>query len=180
MHNRRKSINRLAALWPLLAVGLSAPSQALQIDALVADNGGSFHYDISVLNDDPIVGLVDVFISDVPLGDALITASLTGPTGFATSHDTGLGLIDFLADGAGLFPVGLTESFGFDSLSGPAGAFMSFGALNLDGDLFSGTINTRLVRAVPAPGVLTLFALGLGILWQRRAKRQPKAFTHFA
>ncbi len=147
-------------------IALSLDAQALQINALVTDNGSSFHYDVSVLNDDPIDDLLVVSLDDAPLSDPLIGSSLTAPAGFLASYDPGLGIVDLLSDTAG-FVAGLTIGpFSFDSTAGPGQAFTRYTALNLNGDVFVGNVVSRVVGAgeVPVPATLALMLGGLGML----------------
>ncbi len=163
----------------LLLTGLIAPAQALQIQSLATDLGGLFHYDVTVLNDDPIPELLLVSISDAPLGDGLIESSLTAPSGFLASYNAGLGLLDFIADTTPIFPSGPTGLFSFDSSAPPDAALTTYEAIDLSGELFTGTVDSRLVRAVAAPGVPALFTLGLVLLAHRRVvERQHPSAAH--
>ncbi len=157
----------LRAACLLASIGaLSGTAQALSIQASVTDQGGFFRYLVSVVNDDPIADLLTVSLLDAPLGDPLIPASLAAPIGFLASYDSGLGFVDLIADGAGAFPPGVLTGFLFDSLSAPNSAFTRFEALDLNGNLFSGSVDSNLVGQVDAPRGLALLLLGLGLLWR--------------
>jgi hypothetical protein len=137
--------------------------------------GGLFHFEFSVTNDsiDDIV-LVSI---DAPPGDASIGATLLAPLGFLASYDSGLGIIDFL-EGTDLFSVGTTiTGFSFDSNMGPGnGAFDDFSGLTVDGDTFSGTVETTVVSAVPEPSTAASVAVGaavlIGLLVRHESKRR--------
>lgn len=163
----------------LSVVGLlllsGAPSWAVPIvqSNVTPIGGGLFHFEFSVTNNtiDDIV-LVSV---DVPTGDASIGATLLAPLGFLASYDSGLGIIDFL-EGTDLFSVGTTiTGFSFDSVLGPGnGEFDDFSGLTVNGDTFSGTVETIVVAAVPEPSPVALVALGAAVLIGLRVRHQSK------
>lgn len=152
---------RLAAA--VLALGALAATTAranLSVEAVVSPSGGGFHYEFSVVNDT----LADAFLvtlTDAPLGDALISATLTAPAGFLANYDPGLGLIDFIADAAVFFPLGTTAGFAFDSLFGPAANFTTFQAFTLTGFPTPAAAGQVSFAAVPAPAGIALWLLGL-------------------
>ena len=128
--------------------------------------GGIFHWDFSVVNNS-VPDLLLVTVVDAPLGDPLIDGSLTGPPGFLTNYDGGLGFLDFIADTALFFPLGETSFFSFDSMSGPGVAFTSFEARGIDtfDNPFVGQVNgTQPPVVIPEPGQLTLLAVGLAVI----------------
>lgn len=162
----------------LLAFLLLIPTHAAiavpMLDATVSPiGGGAFHYEFSVTND-TVADLFLVTITDAPLGDPLIAATLTAPAGFLASYDSGLGLLDFIADIALFFPPGITSGFAFDSLSSPAANFGLFDAFSL-ADFpvpISGQVNIVQVAPVAEPGIGTLFAIALaGLTGVRRLNR---------
>lgn len=121
------------------------------VDMTVTPLGGSFRYEISV-NNTSAEDVILVTITDAPIGDALITATLTAPTGFLASYDSGLGFVD-LIEFTALFAAGTTVSgFSFESLSSPASHFSAFEGFEADLDFFSGNINRTIVSSPPSPG----------------------------
>lgn len=118
------------------------------VDMTVTPLGGSFRYEISV-NNTSAEDVILVTITDAPIGDALITATLTAPTGFLASYDSGLGFVD-LIEFTALFAAGTTVSgFSFESLSSPASHFSAFQGFEADLDFFSGNINRTIVSSPP-------------------------------
>lgn len=159
---------------------LAFDAGALQVNAVVSDNGSSFHYDVTVLNDDPIADLLVVSIEDAPLSDPLIGASLTAPAGFLASHDQGLGVIDLLADTSTFIANLTTGPFSFDSTFAPGQVFTRYSALNLNGDLFSGDVATRIAQGVPLPGSLALLVVGVGALLCVTGRQPDKRLPYYA
>jgi hypothetical protein len=146
--------------WPCLVLASCSWAASAHadvfIDAIVTPLGSSFRYEFSISNNEA-EDLALVSIVDVPLGDALIGTSLITPTGFLSSYDGGLGIVDFLSD-AELFAAGLTlGGFSFESLTGPGAFFTKFEALSLGGTSFAGAVRSTVV---PDAGS-TLAALGL-------------------
>ena len=130
--------------------------------------GGAYHYAFSVT--DTLAGdIILVTLTDAPLGDPLIPGTLTGPAGFLTNYDSGLGLVDFIADIPPEFPIGTTGLFEFDSTTAPGAGFTLFDTLNVLGDVTSGQVNVA--QAIPEPGSLALFAVGLLGLFGRPRRR---------
>lgn len=171
----------VTALPAVILLAAASTAQALQVQSAVTDQGGFFHYDMQVLNDDPILDLIAVSITDAPLGDPLIAGSLSAPPGFVAGYDAGLGFVDFLADSAVFFPAGVTGLFSFDSSASPfatPAAFTSFQALALDGTLIDGQIDHQLVQNVAAPAPLALLIAGLG--WLARRGRNGLRIGHTA
>ncbi|MDQ2694170.1 MAG: hypothetical protein M3Z21_02105 [Pseudomonadota bacterium] len=162
---------RLAAA--VLAIGaLAAPTVRanLMVEAVVSPiGGGGFHYEFAVVN----ATLADAFLvtlTDAPLDDALITATLTAPAGFLANYDPGLGLIDFIADAAGFFPLGTTAGFAFDSLFGPTANFTLFQAFTESAFPDPAAAGQVSFAAVPAPAGIALWLLGLtGFFTLRKA-----------
>jgi hypothetical protein len=152
-------IGLAVALCVLMASGVSHAS--LMVDATVAPiGGGLFHYEFSITNTS-FVDLLFVTITDAPLGDGLITSTRTAPGGFKTEYDSGLGLIDFLADTTPEFPIGTTSGFSFDSAFGPVGNFTTFEAFTLasfPSPEVAGNVQTNVI---PEPGTIAMLAIGL-------------------
>lgn len=146
----------------------SVPAQAaLILDATITGPSPHFHYEYSVENTGP-EEIVIVSIVGVPLGDPDIGPSLTAPAGFLASYDSGLGIVDFLAD-AGLFAAGTTVSgFSFDSFA-PPGA-VTFTALGSLGETFAGATEGPVGAAIPEPVSGLLLGLGLGLLARRTGR----------
>ena len=101
--------------------------------------GGLFEYEFSVSNQTPDP-LAIVSLLDAPTGDAVLAASLTGPMGFLTNYDSGLGIVDFL-EGTSTFGSGSTiHGFSFQSGAAPGTAFQFIEALNVRGDHIPATV----------------------------------------
>lgn len=152
----------LALIIPL------ASHAALFLNGTVTPLAGSFRYDLSVQNTGP-EDYVLVSITDAPLADPLIDPSLSGPAGFLTAYDDGLGFVDFLED-TDLFAAGsVSGPFSFESLAGPGPAFSIFEAYTTGLDLTTGRIQWTVV---PEPAAATaIVALGLlsgALIWRRR------------
>jgi hypothetical protein len=156
-----------------MLLGGQEASAVLMVDATVSPlSGGVFHYEFSVINDS-LPDLFLVSITDAPLGDPLIGASLVAPAGFLANYDPGLGFLDFIADTTPLFDIGTTSGFAFDSAFSPTDAFSLFEGQTLSGFPvpITGLVNVTVVDggAVPEPGILSLIAIGLaGWLGGRR------------
>ena len=119
--------------------------------------GGIFQYDFSISNSGPD-DVVLLTFTDAPVSDPLIAPSLTTPSGFLASYDSGLGLVDFLAD-SDLFAAGTTKGlFSLQSSADPSTNFKAFEALSTMGDIEHGTIN-----GVPDAGS-TLLMASLGLM----------------
>ncbi|MCB1800959.1 MAG: hypothetical protein KDI82_04640 [Gammaproteobacteria bacterium] len=157
-------------ILPALLAALATPVHALQVTGDVIDLGGTFEYRFSVVNDDPISDLLIVTIDDAPPGEMLIADTLMAPAGFLTNYDSGLGLIDFIADSALSFPSGVTGLFTFQSASPLTQNFTSYTALDLFVNEYPGTVDAQLVQAVSLPSVIALLGLGLGIFAVRAAR----------
>lgn len=160
------------ALLTALAVLTAATASAqLSVEAVVEPLAGSFRYDFTVHNPGPDDYLL-VTIFNAPVGDALITSTLTAPAGFLALYDEGLGLLDFLED-TSFFGAGTSAGlFSFESMFAPDSFFDVFTALNLSGDPFDGSVN---VTVVPEPGTVAAGAalLLLGGLAVRRRFFRP-------
>lgn len=159
------SPGRVLALLALLAA--PAASAQLSVDATVEPLGGSYRYDFTVTNPGPDEYVLVSFYS-APVGDALITSTLTAPGGFLALYDDGLGIVDFLED-TSYFTAGSTAGFfSFESLSGPGSFFDVFVALDLGGNPFTGPVN---VTVVPEAGTLAAGA-GLALLAGAAVRRR--------
>lgn len=150
--------------WMAAAVGLalsgSSAMAQVSVDAVVTPQGGSFRFDITVRNE-ATEEVTLVSLVDAPQSDPLIGGSLVLPTGFLGNYDSGLGIVDFLAD-TGIFGIGQqTSGFRFDTQSFGPGEFVNFEALGVGGTLYTGSIRFRPpVVGVPDAGS-TLAQLGV-------------------
>jgi len=147
-----------------LAVPSAVTAAGLSLNGTVTPPRGSLLYQLSVFNsgaEDYIL----VSIVDAPVADPLIGPGLTTPAGFLGSYDSGLGIIDFLAD-LEIFAAGTEKGvFSFESLSTPGGFFTQVEAYTDQLGLVSGDISWTLIpgTSVPEPGggLLSILALGL-------------------
>ncbi|MFN0128514.1 MAG: hypothetical protein ACKV19_17715 [Verrucomicrobiales bacterium] len=157
----------------MLALTLGAPPvRAVVVDATVTQLSGSYLYEISIHNDET-EELAFVSLVDGPLADPLIDSTLTTPVGFIGNYDSGLGFVDFLADTSSFLPGLTVDGFSFESLTGPEdGYFMSFEALDILGNPYSGSVNIT-VRGVPESGgtlmTSALVCAALAFIRRRRA-----------
>jgi hypothetical protein len=170
---KEKSLACQPAVGPLilLILGFTVRGVAADLDLslLYTDlGGGIFQYELTV-NNQGTEDVSIVSITDAPVGDLLITSSLTAPTGFVGSYDSGLGFIDFLED-TDLFAAGTTHGgFTFQSGFAPGAYFTSFEALTSGGDPMVGG-----VTIIPEPSGLMLFAIGLAGLIAWRGSREKE------
>src|SRR5438067_11994077 len=119
------------ALW-LLQVGSAATAQVSVVPG-VTTNLGVTTFDFAIANSTPN-DLVIVTIGVPAFPGAIF--DLETPTGFVTNFDSGLGLVDFLAD-TDSFAAGSTLSgFKFSSHLPPGPS--QFTALDLQGNLYAG------------------------------------------
>ena len=144
MNSTTRSHPRYLRGFLAVALGLAATTSKADLFVNLSQTplgGGTFQYEYSVSN----TGLDDVAIvsiTDAPLGDSLISASLTVPAGFLSSYDSGLGIVDFLGN-TSLFAAGSTTGgFLFQSTSQPPDYFIKFEALTVQGEFISGTVNS--------------------------------------
>lgn len=160
------SVGVLASLFlgSLACCGLARA--AMVVEATVTSVAGFYHYDFLITNSGPD-DVVLVSLTDAPLADPLIDASLTVPPGFVGSYDPGLGFVDFLED-TDLFAAGTSKGpFSFDSMAAPAAdSFSRFQALTTNGDQLTGCviINGSCIgpATVPEPASWALLVLALG------------------
>lgn len=141
-------MNRLNPLLRAIGYGVAIPCLLLAVHsargipivtATVTDLSGSFQYDFTIENPGPDdIGIVS--ISNAPLGDLLIDATLTSPAGFLASYDSGLGIVDFLEDTVSFFAGTTVSGFSFQSLSGSSRNFSTFEAFTVAGDLVFGSV----------------------------------------
>lgn len=122
--------SRGAMLGLALLASTSGTQAALLISGTVLPLGGSYRYEASVINTD-LQDYLFVSLLDAPLGDLLIGPNPTSPPGFQASYDSGLGIVDFVAD-LDTFGAGATKgTFVFESLSPPGpGIFATVAALD--------------------------------------------------
>lgn len=161
---------RLAA--PLALAGafgilLSAGSARAQLQVVVAptvtQTGALFNYSYSITNFTS-VDLAIVNISGLPPESDTAT-SLTAPTGFQTTFDSGNGIMSFSPvastdPNAPTFGAGTTVSgFSFSSVFSPSA--VSFDTLDANGASSTGT--TLGPAGAPVPEASTLVSLGLGL-----------------
>ncbi|MDX1656089.1 MAG: hypothetical protein R3310_12835, partial [Candidatus Competibacteraceae bacterium] len=78
----------------MLSTQMMPARAAVMVDASVTDQvGGVFNYAFSVTNDLDDLAIVEI---DAPLGDALITATLSYPAAYLADYGPGLGALCFL------------------------------------------------------------------------------------
>ena len=143
--------SHLLVLVGLLMLSATAANAAITVNSTVTPLGGSFRYEFSITNSNVVSPDEDVpivSITDAPLADALISATLTAPAGFNALYDPGLGIVDFV-EGTSNFGVGTTTpGFSFESLTAPGpGVFSSFQALTVAGALSSGNVQQMVVQS---------------------------------
>ena len=157
------SIRKFGAVLGFLAMTQAAHAGLIVESA--ASGGGPFHYEFSVENSGPEE--FAILSLNAPTFDPFIAASLVVPTGFLASYDSGLGIVDFLADTA-LFGVGPKLSgFSFNSETGPVSSFFDvFTALDSAGNELTGQ-----VARIPEPTTLALITLGGVVLTCGRGRR---------
>jgi hypothetical protein len=120
----------------------------VQVVPTVTQMGGLFHYDYAITNN-ASENLLDVTIPVLPGPNTIAGGLVNVPDGFVGSYDSGLGLVDFLAnvDMSGnpvVFGMGQTISgFSFDSPLAPGPS--TFQALTESGNTLFGS------TAAPAP-----------------------------
>lgn len=161
-------MNRITPLAPTAATLLALlPAAAVHggvlLTGTVTPLGGSYRYEASVHNPD----LEDYFLvslTDAPVGDPLIDASLTTPPGFVGSYDTGLGIVDLLSDFESFAPGTTSGPFSFESLSDPGQAFASvqsafFNPATQDIETVNGTVRWTVVPEPAATGTAVAVAL---------------------
>jgi hypothetical protein len=153
-----KRLRSLVSILVLLASGPLAAHGAVSVEGTVVPlGGGVFSYSYSVTNTEA-EALSIVSITDSPLGDPLIQATLDAPLGFAAIYDDGLGIVDFIEDSSAFEPFTTVSPFTFQSLSGPASFFTSFEAFTVTGNSISGDVVNRLV---PEPSSALFASLGI-------------------
>ena len=159
-------------LWCLAMAFIAPVTRAdLFLDLTpTALGGGLYRYEASVENTGP-TDIAIVSLVDAPANDSLIGSSLFAPSGYSTSYDSTLGIIDLLPDIA--FSVGtLIDGFGFQTTTAPGSLLNLFEALTIDGDPISGRIRYR-TSGVPDGGpwlpALLLGAATIGLARQRSA-----------
>jgi hypothetical protein len=178
LHTRSGSIP-LFLLAILLLLPMRSTLAVPMVDAIVTPTGGGvFHYEFSVTSD--LADLFLVSITDAPPGDPLIAATLTTPVGYLANYDSGLGLLDFIADTAIFFPFGTTSGFAFDSSFSPVANFSLFEAYSL-ADFpvpIAGVVNITQVVQVSEPDMLPLLGFALvgliGIRWISGIRHQRR------
>lgn len=150
---------RCIALLAVLGWSRAAEA-AVVVSGTVRPVGGSYRYELTIGNSGPD-DLALVSLTDAPLGDPLIGASVACPAGFTASYDSGLGFLDFtglLGDFLAGTSIGV---FAFESLAGPGSSFTVFEALDVNGVGERGIVSFTLV---PEPGAAgTALALGLAL-----------------
>ncbi len=156
-------LRRLRLFLPILAIGFTAPAVHGQFDITVdvmPTGGGMFHYEYTATNTTAIDMVILSLL--IPAEPGAIS-NLSGPAGFATSFDPGLGYLDFIGD-QNLFepalPAGL---FTFDSPYGPGP--VGYESLNVNGTFFSGSTTGPVI---PEPGSGLLLLAGLTFLARAR------------
>jgi len=157
----------------MLGVALLASTCGTQAAVLISGTvvplGGSYRYEASVINTD-LRDYLLVSLLDAPLGDPAIAPSLTSPPGFQASYDSGLEIVDFLAD-LETFGAGTTRgTFVFESLSPPGpGVFETMEAMDDTGTWFAGSVQWTMI---PEPESATLaLALVLPAIGWIRSRR---------
>jgi hypothetical protein len=155
----------------LLAIFAATPAQATPIVAATVTPGGTlFHYAYAITFD-PLDDEVALFTINVLPNDLTLVNRLA-PAGFTTQYDPGLGLITFLPDLLGTFPLsGTLAGFSFDSAHTPRAT--TFVATSIFGDELIGPTAGPLGDVVPEPATWVLLAIGMGALAGRRVIRRP-------
>jgi hypothetical protein len=155
------------ALCALLTPGRGEAQITVTPDVTLGN--GLYHYDYTVANNGT-TDLLDVAIDVAAMPDAI--QNLMAPDGFQTSFDSGLGIVDFLADSHTFTAGGSLSGFAFDSPFGPTDS--TFTTLDVNGDTFTGA--TAAPTGVPEPGGVALLGAaattGIVALRRRRAARR--------
>lgn len=188
---RRPRRRCVAGKWlaTLAIIGTAAfPWQSAQAQVTVSGefieqtpSGSGFVFDFDVFNNTAnTLALVDVTI---PGG--VTPTNLMAPVGFQIVFDPGLGLLSFLEDSDPVTPQSFAPgstitgfTFQTPTQIGPS----SFSALDVEGNLFSGTTTlTASSTAAPEPGVLPLLgvaAAGQLAFTLRLRRRGARKVTH--
>ena len=149
----------------------AAHAQAPIVSAFYTQGAGLFNYNFSVQN----LGSFTLADISITVGSASVL-NRVAPTGFQIAYDSGLGLVDFLADNDPATPqdffAGTTVS-GFRFTSNTLLNGVRFDAIDVQGTPTSGTVRATVVAA-PEPGTLALFAFAgapfAGALFSRRRR----------
>ncbi len=166
MKSFQKFSRRLLPVALTLSLAAGAQAATLVVNINYSSAGpGTFLYRVSLTNNSPNE-LVVVSLLNGPASDSLITPSLTAPSGFLASYDSGSGIVDLLEDSSSFSIGGTFGEFTFVSAAAPNTAFTMFEATDSIGGTISGATNL-----VPEPTSTGLIALALlpSILRRRRA-----------
>lgn len=150
----------LTAAGALGALLLTGPAHAqVLVTPTVTTAGSLFNYSYSITNLLPAdVSIIN--LNGLPQIDGAITNQVA-PNGYQFTYDSGVGIASFLPDNA--FTSGSTVG-GFSFSSAFAPSTVTFDALDIQGNSFTGTTLGPVASSAPVPEASTLVSLGAGLL----------------